>query len=395
LTITEKTEAAAKRRIRDLQAQIAREGLPAAGSSRSATVKTWAEEWLAIREGDRDLRPASLRDYRTQVRRHIIPTIGRKRIDALTPMDVRAVIAAMQKIGRAPATVAKTHRVLIELLRDAMTMGGLEVPRSVLLVRGPMKGEPDRAAMTLQDALAVLNIVAGRPDRSRWVAALLQGMRQGEALGLLWDHVLFDAGPVGPEGQPCGLIEIKWQLGRIAYAHGCGDQPCGYRVEGRCPDRRPLIKAGDRVKPLKGGLALVNPKSKSGDRVIPMVPWMRAALLEWREVCPPSRHGLVWPDDLGQPQRAGADLAAWYEIQEAAQVVNQSADKPRPYFLHEARHTTATLLLEAGVSPEVVTAIMGHSSMASTRPYLTIHSELALTALAGVAGRLQLGAPTI
>jgi site-specific recombinase XerD len=43
--------------------------------------------------------------------------------------------------------------------------------------------------------------------------------------------------------------------------------------------------------------------------------------------------------------------------------------------VHEARHTTATFLLAAGVDPGVVTMIMGHSSIATTRGYQ--HVDLA------------------
>lgn len=50
--------------------------------------------------------------------------------------------------------------------------------------------------MELPDAMAVLRAASGRPDASRWAAALLQGLRPGEANGLTWEMVDLDWGHV-------------------------------------------------------------------------------------------------------------------------------------------------------------------------------------------------------
>ncbi|MFF2454097.1 tyrosine-type recombinase/integrase [Isoptericola sp. NPDC058082] len=62
----------------------------------------------------------------------------------------------------------------------------------------------------------------------------------------------------------------------------------------------------------------------------------------------------------------------------------------RYYVPHEARHTTATILLEAGVSEHVVIAIMGHASIITSRGYQHVSQSLARRALDDVAGRLGL-----
>ena len=69
------------------------------------------------------------------------------------------------------------------------------------------------------------------------------------------------------------------------------------------------------------------------------------------------------------------------------------ADRRVPgYLLHEARHTTATLLLEAGVDTAIITAILGHSSIVTTRGYQHASQALARRALDDVAARLGLTA---
>lgn len=58
--------------------------------------------------------------------------------------------------------------------------------------------------------------------------------------------------------------------------------------------------------------------------------------------------------------------------------------------LHEIRHTTATLLMEDGVTDTVITAIMGHSSIVSSQAHLHASQAQATKALSEVALWLHL-----
>jgi integrase len=60
------------------------------------------------------------------------------------------------------------------------------------------------------------------------------------------------------------------------------------------------------------------------------------------------------------------------------------------YVLHEARHTTATLLRNAGVDPSVIVDIMGHTDAATSRGYMHSDHTARLAALDAVAARLGL-----
>jgi len=200
-------------------------------------------------------------------------------------------------------------------------------------------------------------------------------MRQGECLGLQWNLVDLDG----------GSLDVSWQLQALNFAHGCG-QTCGRRFGGDCPQRRHRVPDGYEYKVLDGALCLVRPKTERGQRIIPLVPWMADALRQWRLVAPVSPHGLVWPRIDGRPQTSKADKTAWHDLQAAAGV--SAGD--RPYYLHEARHTTATLLLEAGTDPEVVKAILGHSSIVTSRGYQHANQAMTRKALDGIAEKLQL-----
>ena len=91
-------------------------------------------------------------------------------------------------------------------------------------------------------------------------------------------------------------------------------------------------------------------------------------------------------DHIGTPRSGTVDLAAWHDVQEALKITHPSC---RRYTIHEARHTTATLLLEAGVDPKVIQAILGQSSMVATRGYQHVSQSLTRTAMAGMHERLE------
>ncbi|MGI8700441.1 MAG: tyrosine-type recombinase/integrase [Nocardioidaceae bacterium] len=85
-----------------------------------------------------------------------------------------------------------------------------------------------------------------------------------------------------------------------------------------------------------------------------------------RDIAPASPHDLVWPALDGRPASAAADLDEWKALQATAAIGHPTG---RFYVFHEVRHTTATLLLEAGVDQPVITAIMGHSSIVTSQGY--------------------------
>jgi integrase len=346
-----------KRLLRDKKLELDR--ADAGTSSSRKTVKSWADEWLARTQ--HQVRPKTWASNRSCINLWVIPTIGHKRLNALTPGDIRSVADAHRAAGNTTTTALRTHVVLTQMLSAALIEGHL-VPQRVLLVAAPGKSVSDRDAIPYPEAIALLRAAANHPDASRWVAALLQGMRQGECLGLTWDCVNLDA----------GTLDVSWQLQALPY------------ISGRSGPLR--VPDGYEYRQLSGGLCLVRPKTQTGQRLIPLVPWMATALRSWAEVCPPSPHRLVWPRADGRPQTAKADSAAWKALQVEAGVSSDG----RGYYLHEARHTCATLLLVEGTSEKVVTAIMGHSSIVSTAKYQHVNQAMAREALEGIARRLEL-----
>ena len=396
LVAASKTEA--KRRLRDALRDLddGRSGLDP-----KITVKVWCEQWLDANRPR--LRPRVAANHAGIIRRWIVPTIGNRRLRELTAGDLRRVDRAVLAAGRSQTTARNVRTSLSAILTDARAEGHM-VPDAVFALPKPEAAPSDRQAMTIAEAVQLLIAASSRDnwsplppdptpitehgtklagrlrtrkqreaitawnalaverkhaattDPSRWLAALLQAMRQGECLGLGWEDVDLDR----------GLIRIQWELQLV--------------------EAGATIPAHLRARHLEGAYWLLPPKTRAGERVVPIVPMMHDALVAWREVCPESPHGLVWPRPDGTPMPPALDRLAWRGLQAVAGVQHPSG---RPYLVHEARHTTATLLQAAGVSPEVIISIVGHASYASTQPYIHRDLSQARSALQAVADLLS------
>lgn len=371
VTVSGKSKQAVIRRLRDKRAELEKQGH--ASVRRTITVAKWSAEWLAAIESK--VRPSSFETDRAAMR-YVVSAIGHVKIADLTPAHVRSVAAAIRAAGQSSSTALRYHGSLIRMLKAA-ALDGYSVPPNVLLAENPTKAVNDRQAIPIEDVLRILRYLTSRlddgspaiPDSSRWSLAFLQGIRQAEALGLTWPQINLDA----------ATLTVSWQLKSLKYREK-GNPAAGFRV----PD-------GFEARHLVGATHLVRPKSSAGWRVMPLVPWAVTALRDWQEIAPENPHGLVWP---GRTTRAGSwprnkasDIDQWEAIQAAVGVAHPSG---RPYGTHEIRHTTATLLMELKVPESVRIAIMGHSSIASTRGYEFVDTAQARAALEQLGARLQL-----
>jgi integrase len=307
----------------------------------------WVEEIAAPR-----LKPKSLVSYRSVVRAHLIPRLGRYRLDKLAPQHVRAMDRAIEA-DVSPMTALKVHAVLSKALTDAVREG--IVARNVAeLVDRPLRSAGTRGAFTVPDAVELLRTTWDDRLGGRWAAAILTGARQGELLGLEIDRV-------------GDVVDLSWQLQRLPYKHGCAT-PCGHRFAGDCPARALDVRPTFEHRVLDGSMALIRPKSRSGWRVIPLVEPLRTILLARiaASASEPNPYGLVWTRrtekaDNGLWIDPGDDRAAWRDALARAGLA--------PALLHSARHTTATMLHALGVDEGTRMKILGHAAIATTRGY--------------------------
>lgn len=346
---------------RRLRNELAVHGdLPTTGQTLEQWLNVWFES-IALKK----IAPKTAATYRYLLERYIIPTIGHERLDRLTVAHVRRVETAILDRGLSSTTAAQAHRILSVALKYARREG--RIPENVAsLTDAPRKAKPRLAVLTAGEGRQVLDTV--RHDRlgSRWAAALFTGARQGELLGLELDRI------------SGGMLDLSWQLQRVPWEHGC-KAPCGSKRGSDCPDRTITHPAGWEHRYLTGGLWLCRPKSLAGTRIVPIVPEL-AETLERRFLAlasEPNPFGLMWtsepkptaagPQLDGSPIDPSRDSKAWHAVLKRAGVTDVR--------LHDARHTTASMLLRAGVPEAGIMKLLGHNSHAVTRGYQNVDAQ--------------------
>lgn len=320
-------------------------------------VEKWARKWFA-EIAVKEVRPGTASTYRTNIEQYIIPAIGARQLRKLTPDHVRQVDKFIAAKGLTRSR-SSAYQTLSQMLESALREG--HVTRNVAeLVNRPRTPKAKLTMLTVDHALKILAATTGRPapvavDRlaSRWWAALFTGARQGELLGLEWDRVDFER----------GVLDLSWQLQRLAWEHGCGGT-CGRKRGTDCPNRKLTSPADWEHRHIIGGLWWSRPKSEKGKRIVPLVSPLREALeLRLRaSVQEPNPFGLVWTQPNGRPLDPSADNRAWHDVLMLAGVPDAR--------LHDIRHTTASLLRKAGVPIGTITRIMGHSTAAMSEAYI-------------------------
>ena len=87
----------ALRKMRETQNELARTGN--VSTNRPVTVAEWMGQWI-----DQDIapmrKPTTTADYRSLTRTHIVPAIGRCRIDRLSSSDIRTLHRYISQSGR-------------------------------------------------------------------------------------------------------------------------------------------------------------------------------------------------------------------------------------------------------------------------------------------------------
>jgi integrase len=375
--VSSKQYKTAQRKLTALKAQIGATGsdIPTA----SMTVEAWCTQWLANNRS----KPTTMTVNRTTVSQYLVPAIGSRRLDRLAPQHVRDLHAWMEaKVterapeGLAPTTIHRAHRTLVKILNDAMREG--LISRNVAtLVDAPGLGSVEQLVLDAEQAKTLLRSRQGDRLLARWAASLLLGARQGEVIGMEWSRVDLDT----------GVLDLSWQLQRLPYRHGCGGA-CAVKRPGSCPSAQLDVRPGFEHRRLDGGLTLTRPKAAKGTRprrrVIPIPAPLVAFLVLHRtaqagELNP---HKLVFTRPDGRPLDPSRDNAAWHEALATAELPSVK--------LHAARHSTATLLLEAGVDTKVIGAILGHSTAAVTQAYQHVDLTMAREAMARLGDMLAL-----
>lgn len=246
--------------------------------------------------------------YPHLLRRHLLPVFGERPLCEIRRVDIqRFVTEKMTRQNLSWQTAVHLRNLMAGTLERAVEWGYLEANPGRGIKVPPMHRRRKVIVLTLQQLTSLLQSLQ-EPVKTLAFTVSMTGLRIGEALALRWKNLDFEK----------SLIQV-----------------------------REAVYEGN----------LSSPKSKSSIRDIPMGPFLRKCLMEYRKGAPAvaflfaSRNGtpLDAHNLLGRVlkpacKRAGLPLISW----------------------HSFRHTHATLLSDLGESLKTAQAQLGHARLSTT-----------------------------
>ncbi|GCF11814.1 tyrosine-type recombinase/integrase [Dictyobacter arantiisoli] len=281
-------------------------------------LRTWLEDTAQPR-----LRERTYIRYRGLIENHIIPAIGKVKLQKLMPQHLQRLYNEKRKEGYAPQTIKHIHRVLHRAFHDALRWS-LITHNVCDAVDAPRVPRHEMQVLNVEQAQKLLQIAREDPFEAVYVLALTTGMRQGELLGLKWEDISLDG----------GKLQVRRTIARVGKLGFITNEPKTPR------SRRSIYLADLAIEALKRH---------------------RAHQYELRLSAGPAweDQGWVFCNQIGRPVEAGNLMRRSFKP------LLKKADVPDIRF-HDLRHSAATLLLSMDVHPKIVQELLGHSNISMT-----------------------------
>lgn len=162
------------------------------------TVGEWLDIWTAEYLGG--VKELTVSSYKSSIKTHIKPGLGAIKLESLSSHVIqgfynRLLAPAKDRKGLSPKTIKNVHGVLHKSLQQAVANGYIRLnpADSCVLPRAERK---ELKPLDEQQITTFLQAIRGHRLEDLFTVVLFTGMREGEALGLLWDCVDLNAGTI-------------------------------------------------------------------------------------------------------------------------------------------------------------------------------------------------------
>jgi integrase len=298
------------------------------------TVEAFLDRWVRVNLPG-SIAGGTLDDYADTIRLHLAPALGKKRLSVLTVVDVDRLWASKRSAGYKPNSI----RIMRSVLRKALAQAereGLVTRNVAALSQPPRVAQPEGRSLSIEQAKTLLDAAKGNRLEVAYLVLLSYGLRRGELLGLAWAD--FDA--------QAGTLAVRQAVTTRKSSHRTGGDTGGR--EGRIELSALKTRRSRRVLFLTPGII-----AALGDHGANQQDEREAAGQLWTD------HGLIFTTRIGTPIDPDNFAKRFVQLCKTAGLGH--------WHPHEARHSAASVMLAQGVPLEVVSEVLGHSSIYITK----------------------------
>ena len=305
--------------------------------------------WVQLKKG---LKDNTFQNYKYMYEQFVRDDLGQHKITTLKRSDIRRfynylIDERCLKVTTVDNIHTVLHQVLDIAVEDCYLRNNISDNALKELKKARNLFTEKRKALTIQEQEIFLDFLKKSNMYRHWypIFALMvgTGLRVGEAVGLRWNDVDFDN----------NTISVNHTL--IYYNHAKGG--CYFGIN--------------------------TPKTRTGERTIPMIESVREAILQEKEYqreagikCTARVDGFtdfIFVNRFGNTQHQGTlNKALRRIIRDCNQeILDKAKDKDNVILLpnfscHTLRHTFTTRLCESGINIKVIQSVLGHSDVSTT-----------------------------
>jgi integrase len=305
------------------------------------------------------VRATTAADYEYRVRRYLVPYFIGQNIDELRPVDIQRWTSKLRSQGLSTNTVNGARRILFGIFRYAVRQGVVlsnPVEATDALKRQPEEASQVQPHWSRKEATQALTAARKTPELDLFLhLAVFLGLRHGELLGLTWSSIDL-------ENRTLSVTQTLTDL-RTVNPDGSGHVRSVANPPKTAASRRTLHLSEQNMAAIER-----HKMFQSIRRVQAGSGWMET--------------DYVFTTSIGTPVSQANSLKVFKAFVRANEL--------RYIRIHDIRHTTAVLALEAGASLEWISQAFGHTGTEITKsvyaPYVQVLNDKFVDALDGYLG---------
>lgn len=336
-TSKKEAEKVLRARINELEEGFA---VKADNSKTAIYLKHWLNTYCVPR-----LAINTVKGYKVNIEKHIIPYIGEIKLNNLQPRDIQSMYEKLSASGLSSTSIRYVHNTLHKALVCAVKSQTL-ARNAADYVYAPTVSKYEVIPLTPEQSRILIESCKGNEIFIPVLLALILGLRRGEVLALQWCDVDFDY----------QTISIKHSASFI-----------------------------------NSKLILSDTKSKNSHRTLKISNYMLECLYHHKELQNKWYNefgGGFNPNNLVICRHDGMPMTP-NVLQHMFKDVLKSSNLPNIRF-HDLRHTNATLMLRSEVPAKIVSSMLGHSTIGLTLDtYSHVMTDMQASAVGVVEGILK------